>query len=125
KDVSIALNTYGDMKIISGLNKKYYPVVEMCRKHAQESQRVRIANADSVYMGLNKLKDLLNMKERPRILECYDIAIWQGTSPTASQVVFEEGKPNKRKYRYYHMEVRPEGNNDFAMMREVITRRMD
>jgi len=125
KDVSIALNTYGDMKIISGLTKKYYPVVEMCRKHAQESQRVRIANADSVYMGLNKLKDLLNMKERPRILECFDIAIWQGTSPTASQVVFEEGKPNKRKYRYYHMEVRPEGNNDFAMMREVITRRMD
>jgi excinuclease ABC subunit C len=125
QDVSIALNTYGEMKILSGLSKKYYPLIEMCRNHAQESQRVRIANSDSVYMGLNKLKDLLNIKERPRILECYDIAIWQGLSPTASQVVFEEGKPNKKKYRYYHMEVRPEGNNDFAMMREVITRRMN
>lgn len=125
KDVSEALKTFGEMKAISGLTKKYYPLVEMCRNHAQESQRVRIANADSVYMGLNKLKDLLNMKERPRILECYDVAIWQGSSPTASQIVFEEGKPNKRRYRYYHLETRPEGNNDFAMMREVVTRRLD
>lgn len=124
-DVAEALKTFGDMKVISGLTKKYYPLIEMCRKHAEESQRVRIANADSVYMGLNKLKDLLNMKERPRVLECYDVAIWQGSSPTASQIVYEEGKPNKRKYRYYHLETRPEGNNDFAMMREVISRRMD
>ena len=125
KDFAQALKTYGEAKIFSGLSKKYFPLIEMCRKHAEESQKVRIANADSVYMGLHKLKDLLNMKERPRVLECYDIAIWQGQSPTASQIVFEEGKPNKRKYRYYHMETRPEGNNDFAMMREVITRRMD
>jgi excinuclease ABC subunit C len=124
KDVSEALKTFGEMKVL-GINKKYSPLIEMCRKHAEESQRVRIANADSVYMGLNKLKELLNIKERPRILECYDVAIWQGLSPTASQVVFEEGKPNKRKYRYYHLETRPEGNNDFAMMREVITRRLD
>lgn len=124
KDVREALNTFGEMKVL-GLGKKYYPLIEMCRKHAEESQRIRIANADSVYMGLNKLKDLLNMKERPRTLECYDVAIWQGSSPTASQIVFEEGKPNKRKYRYYHLQELPEGNNDFAMMREVITRRMD
>jgi len=124
QDVSIALNTFGEMKVL-GLSKKYYPLIEMCRKHAEESQRIRIANADSVYMGLHKLKDLLNMKERPRVLECYDVAIWQGLSPTASQVVFEEGKPNKKKYRYYHLETRPEGNNDFAMMREVISRRLD
>lgn len=124
QDVAEALKTFGEMKVISGLNRKYYPLTEMCRKHAEESQRVRIANADSVYLGLNKLKDLLGMKERPRILECYDVAIWQGSSPTASQIVFEEGKPNKKKYRYYHLESRPEGNNDFAMMREVISRRL-
>jgi excinuclease ABC subunit C len=124
KDVRVALNTFGEMKV-EGLTKKFFPLISMCRKHAEESQRVRIANADSVYMGLNKLKELLSMKERPRILECYDVAIWQGSSPTASQIVFEEGKPNKRKYRYYHLESRPEGNNDFAMMREVISRRMD
>lgn len=124
KDVSSALQTFGEMKVL-GISKKYFPLIAMCRKHAEESQKVRIANADSVYMGLHKLRELLNMKERPRVLECYDVAIWQGQSPTASQIVFEEGKPNKKKYRYYHLETRPEGNNDFAMMREVITRRMD
>jgi excinuclease ABC subunit C len=67
---------------------------------------------------------LLGLKERPRILECYDVAIWQGKSPTASQIVFEEGKADKAKYRYYHLEELPEGNNDFAMMREVISRRI-
>lgn len=125
KDVSEALNTIHKMKIVSGLTKKYYPLIEMCRNNAEETQRVRMENADSVYIGLNKLKDLLNLKERPRFLECYDVAIWQGLSPTASQVVFEEGKPNKKKYRYYHLETRPEGNNDFAMMSEVISRRVD
>ncbi len=124
KDVAIALNTFGEMKV-HGLIKKYYPLIKMARKHAEETQRVRIANADSVYLGLNRLKELLGLKERPRILECYDVAIWQGKSPTASQIVFEEGKANKKKYRYYHLETRPEGNNDFAMMREVITRRLD
>lgn len=124
-DIAEAMKTFGDMKVISGRTKKYRPLTEMCRKHAEESQRVRQANADSVYVGLNKLKELLNLKERPQILECYDVAIWQGASPTASQIVFEEGKPNKKKYRYYHLETRPEGNNDFAMMREVISRRVE
>lgn len=119
-----ALKTYGVSKV-QGLSKKYFPMIEMCRKHAEETQRIRMTNMDSVYMGLNKLKDLLNIKERPRILECYDVAIWQGQSPTASQIVFEEGKADKQKYRYYHLETRPEGNNDFAMMREVISRRID
>ncbi len=123
-DVTEALKTFGDMKIL-GHTKKYKPLLEMCRKNAEESQRVRMANSDSVYIGLNKLKELLSMKERPRVLECYDVAIWQGQSPTASQIVFEEGKPDKRRYRHYHLEVRPEGNNDFAMMREVISRRLN
>lgn len=124
ESVAEALNTFGVTKV-KGVSKKYIPLLEMCRKHAEESQRVRIANADSVYLGLNKLKELLGIKERPRVLECYDVAIWQGSSPTASQIVFEEGKPNKRRYRHYHLETRPEGNNDFAMMREVISRRAD
>jgi excinuclease ABC subunit C len=119
-----ALVTFGIEKVL-GRSKKYSPLIEMSRKYAEEIQRVRMTNMDSVFIGLNKLKDLLNLKERPKTLECYDVAIWQGQSPTASQIVFEEGKADKTKYRYYHLETRPEGNNDFAMMREVITRRID
>ena len=94
------------------------------KKHAEESQKMRMKNQDSVYIGLNKLKDLLQLKERPKSLECYDIAIWQGKSPTAAQIYFYEGKADKTGYKHYHMEERPEGNNDFAMMREVFSRRL-
>jgi excinuclease ABC subunit C len=104
--------------------KKYESLINSTRNHAEESQRVRIKNQDSVFVGLNRLKNLLNLKDRPKVLECYDIAIWQGKSPTASQIVFYEGKPDKTQYRHYHMTELPEGNNDFAMMREVFERRL-
>lgn len=103
---------------------KYKSLVDAARNHAEESQRVRLKNEESEFTGLNKLKDLLNLSERPRTIECYDIAIWQGKSPTASQVVFHDGKPDKKSYRYYHLKELPEGNNDFAMMREVFERRL-
>jgi excinuclease ABC subunit C len=113
------------VKVISGKTGKYKSLLQTTLEHAKESQRVRLENEDSVYIGLNQLKHLLNLKDRPRLLECYDVAIWQGKSPTASQIVFYEGKPEKERYRHYHLQERPEGNNDFAMMREVFERRLD
>ena len=120
---SEALKTFG-VKEVKGISKTYLPLLEMTRKHADENQRVRIKNQESTFVGLNKLQELLNLPSRPKLLECYDVAIWQGQSPTASQIVFEEGNADKAQYRYYHMEVRPEGNNDFAMLQEVISRRI-
>lgn len=105
--------------------KQYDSLLNLTRDHAFEQQRVRMLHEDSVYVGLNKLKDLLNLKERPVILECYDIAIFQGSSPTAAQIVFHDGKADKRNYRHYHLQELPEGNNDFLMMKELITRRID
>mgnify|MGYP003682966057 CR=1 FL=1 len=105
-------------------NKKYESLLLSTLKHASETQRLRLKHDNSVFIGLNKLKSLLKLKDRPKTLECYDIAVWQGKSPTASQVVFYEGKPDKVQYRHYHMTELPEGNNDFAMMREVFERRL-
>jgi len=119
-----ALKILGEMKLHRN-TKKYQALLNMCSLHAKESQRVRLESEDSIFVGLHKLKDLLGLKERPRILECYDVAVWQGSSPTAAQIVFEEGKPDKKRYRYYHLQTRPEGNNDFAMMKEVVSRRVE
>jgi excinuclease ABC subunit C len=109
---------------VESATKKYKPLIDSVTRHAQEKQRVRIENQDSVFVGLNRLKELLKLKDRPKSLECYDIAIWQGKSPTASQVYFYEGKPDKSGYRHYHLTELPEGNNDFAMMKEVFSRRL-
>lgn len=105
--------------------KQYDSLLNLTRDHAFEQQRVRMLHEESVYVGLNKLKDLLGLKERPVVLECYDIAIFQGSSPTAAQIVFHDGKPDKKNYRHYHLQELPEGNNDFAMMKELIVRRSD
>ena len=104
--------------------KTFKNIHELTKGHAKESQRFRLKNQQSVYVGLEKLAELLKLKETPRLLECYDVAIWQGDSPTASQIVFHEGKPDKKYYRHYHLEKRPEDNNDFEMMKEVLRRRI-
>jgi excinuclease ABC subunit C len=123
----IALNNIlnKDKKIqVFNKSEKYKSLENMVKTHAKEAQRVRQENEQSVYVGLNKLKELLKLKTRPRTLECYDVAIWQGKSPTAAQIVFHDGVADKSRYRHYGLTELPEGNNDYAMMREVFERRI-
>jgi excinuclease ABC subunit C len=104
--------------------KKFETLTRLAADHAFESQRVRQSKSSVNEAALMKLKELLGMNQLPVKIECYDIAIWQGRSPTASQVVFRNGVPEKSLYRHYHLSVRVEGNNDFAMLKEVIGRRI-
>lgn len=121
-----ALNAIIDQKIKTPIGlRDYKTILDSAQKYAQESQRLRLTNKDSIYVGLNKLKEFLKLKEMPRLVECYDIAIFQGKSPTASQIVFYDGRPEKSKYRYFHLKERPEGNNDYAMLAEFMERRLD
>jgi len=115
--------TQKNIKITSP-DKHFKPLFELTLDQAKEEQRVRLNGERSVYAGLETLRELLNLKERPVVLECFDVAIFQGSSPTASQIVFHDGKPDKKAYRHYTLEERPEGNNDFAMMREMLQRRL-
>ncbi len=123
--LSDALSKVLEIKIkISSPGKKFASIFALTSEHAKEHQRFRNKNEDSPWVGLNKLRELLGLKETPKLLECYDVAIWQGSSPTASQIVFDEGIPDKKHYRYYSLEEREEGNNDFEMMKEVLSRRL-
>jgi len=109
---------------VKAVTKKYQPLFELASKYARVAQKTRLEREDNPYLGLEHLRKILNLKDSPRILECYDIAIWQGKSPTAAKIVFREGKADKTQYRHYTLEERPEGNNDFAMMQEVLERRL-
>ena len=114
---------HASVNVIKQINK-YSGLLTLASRDACEQQKVRLKNQGGFLAGLNKLQELLSLAERPEILECYDIAIWQGASPAASQIVFENGQAVKQKYRHYHLQVLDEGNNDFAMMREVLSRRL-
>ncbi len=123
--MQFALNESIEEKIkISKVAPSTKGFIGLTEENAENTQRVRLANQDSVYVGLNKLADLLNLEERPQVLECYDVAVFQGSSPTAAQIVFVDGRPVKNQYRHYHLKELPEGNNDFAMMKELLARRV-
>ncbi|HSX28305.1 MAG TPA: excinuclease ABC subunit UvrC [Candidatus Saccharimonadales bacterium] len=71
--------------------------------------------------ALSGLKELLGLPAVPRRIEGYDISHMQGTNNVASMVVATNGIADKAQYRKFKMQI--PGNNDFAHMHEVISRR--
>lgn len=71
---------------------------------------------------LERMKADFRLPELPRHIECFDNSNIQGTNPVASCVVFRDGKPSKKDYRHFNIKT-VEGPDDFASMKEVLTRR--
>ena len=87
--------------------------LKMMEKHNPE-QRVE--------RTLERMKSDFRLSELPRHIECFDNSNIQGTYPVASCVVFKNAKPSKRDYRHFNIKT-VEGPDDFASMKEVLTRR--
>src|SRR5262249_14498971 len=68
------------------------------------------------------LQDAIGLAERPKRIECFDISHIQGVETVASMVVWEDGAMKKSDYRKFIIKT-VEGVDDFASMREVVTRR--
>ncbi len=64
----------------------------------------------------------LRLEKEPRHIECFDNSNLQGTNPVASCVVFRDGKPSRNEYRHFNIKS-VVGADDFASMREILTRR--
>lgn len=75
-----------------------------------------------VHRLMERMQADFRLAEPPRHIECFDNSNIQGTNPVASCVVFRDGKPSKREYRHFNIKT-VEGPDDFASMREVLTRR--
>jgi excinuclease ABC subunit C len=71
---------------------------------------------------VSQLQDDLGLKAPPRRIEAFDISHLGGTNPVASMVCFVDGKPRKSEYRKYNVKT-VEGIDDFAAMREIVSRR--
>ncbi|MBS1488029.1 MAG: excinuclease ABC subunit C [Bacteroidetes bacterium] len=68
------------------------------------------------------LQENLRLLQLPKVIECFDNSNFQGTSPVASMVRFVDGKPDKKGYRHFNIKT-VTGPDDFASMKEVVTRR--
>ncbi|MFM7307929.1 MAG: hypothetical protein ACKO2Q_08135 [Actinomycetota bacterium] len=69
------------------------------------------------------MQDHLSLTQAPLRIECFDMAHLQGSDYVGSMVVLEDGLPQKREYRKFKVKT-VDGNDDYAAMYEVLTRRL-
>ena len=93
-------------------------LVKMAKKNAEIIQHQK----KKMESSLIELKKYLKLEKLPRVIEGYDISNISGKFAVGSKVSFKDGKPNKKKYKHFKMET--PGPNDFAMMEELLTRRL-
>lgn len=107
----------------AGDKKDLVEMVAQNAKEALEQNRLRWLNDEQkTTAALTELQQYLELPNKPRRIECYDISNTQGTNSVASMVVFENGSPKKSDYRRFKIKT-VEGPNDFASMQEVLRRR--
>ena len=101
-------------------------LVETAEENAREAlvaQRTRwLADTDRTRAALSLLQEELDLPEEPVRIECYDISTNQGADTVAAMVVFRDGSPVSSEYRRFRIKT-VVGQDDFAAMREVLTRR--
>ena len=103
-----------------GQKKALLNLVETNAKHSFD-QRFRVLKPSSRAIQ-EALQDALTLPDAPKRIECFDISHIQGTDKVASMVVWEDGRMKKSDYRKFIIRT-VLGNDDFASMREVVTRR--
>ena len=103
-------------------------LLQLAMKNALFAKQEATVQAERLQgrMGKNKTLEILQkdlrLKEIPYHIECFDNSNLQGSNPTASTVVFKNGKPAKNDYRHYNIKT-VEGPDDFASMEEIVYRR--
>jgi excinuclease ABC subunit C len=111
--VEIAVPVRGDRRSL----------VDLAGTNAKQSydQRFRVMKPTQKAIQ-ESLQDILMLPELPKRIECFDISHIQGAETVASMVVWESGDMKKSDYRKFQIKT-VEGVDDFASMREVVTRR--
>ncbi|MBM4080918.1 MAG: excinuclease ABC subunit UvrC, partial [Planctomycetes bacterium] len=99
-------------------------LVEMARVNAGNAYRARHGGQEGQQRILAALQTSLGLRGLPKRIECFDISNIGGTLAVGSCVAFENGMPRKAGYRHYKIKT-VEQADDFAMMREVLTRRFE
>jgi excinuclease ABC subunit C len=98
-------------------------LVEIGEKNADMALTDRLRKSEVRQRGIEQLQKRLRLPRPPRVIECFDISLFQGSDAVASQVCFVDGAPEKARYRRYNIKT-VDGTDDFLMLYEAITRRL-
>ena len=101
-----------------------HDIIRLAEKNAREEiLRVETSQERRV-KSLELLGQMTGMDELPHILEAYDISNFAGQDTVGSMVVFEDAKPARSRYRKFRIETAAQGQDDYASMTEMLTRRL-
>ena len=97
-------------------------LVKMAANNAKaqlEQEKSKVENREQTLM---QLQERLHLNNFPNTIECFDNSNISGTEPVSAKISFELGEPNKKAYRKYKIK-EADAQDDYGMMREVLTRR--
>ncbi len=116
--VGITVPKMGDKRRLLELSMKN----TLLYKQEKLSQYEKLNPELRVDRLMEQMKKDLRLSEMPKHIECFDNSNFQGTYPVSACVVFKNGKPAKSEYRHFNVRT-VEGPDDFATMKEALTRR--
>lgn len=119
--VQVTIPKLGDKKKLLELSQKNVLLFK------DEVKRKKLLNIeekteDQLLDILEELQDALSLPELPLHIECFDNSNFQGSYPVSAMVCFKNGAPSKNDYRRFNVKT-VHGINDFATMKEAVTRR--
>jgi len=89
-----------------------------------ETELAGVVIAKKTPTPIIELQNILRLEKPPRWIEAFDISNLKEKFAVGASVAFYDGKPNKKLYRHYRIK-RVKGQNDFAMIQEIVARRLD
>ena len=119
--ILVTIPKAGDKKKLLELSQKN---VEYYKEDIRQKKLLKLeGKTESEKIELLHLMQAdLQLPELPVHIECFDNSNFQGSYPVSAMVCFKNGSPSKKDYRHYNVKT-VEGINDFATMKEVVTRR--
>lgn len=111
------------VRISHGEKGKTKRLLEWAQKNAESELAKKVIKRRAPSM-IFELQTILNLEELPRWIEAFDVSNLKETFAVGSSVAFWDGRPNKQRYRKYKIR-RVKGQNDFAMIKEIVSRRIN
>lgn len=101
-----------------------HDIIRLAEKNAREEILRVETGQERRRKSLELLGDMTGMDTPPSVLEAYDISNFAGQDTVGSMVVFEDARPAKSRYRKFKIAVAAQGQDDYASMEEMLTRRL-
>lgn len=112
----------GRVKVQSPSSGRHYRALRLAEQNAKEDVNKRLKKEDNM-SAVEELMEVVGLSEPPRLIEGYDISHLHGKYTVASLISFKDGLSNRSGYRRFNIKSLDGKIDDYASMREVISRR--